>query len=279
MMVLIIGFTCPSTSHFKFITKCDKCYCKLRQLILLQRAMVCYYKVRQLLQSATILLQSATEHTCVKAVVRQGKDDLESCAYFWKFSSYVPVISALFAVLRRNFMVVQPLHAVPSNTTVILPCKPPHGEPRPTITWYKNGEPFSPERGRQVIFAAKNTVKLVIKHVSANDSGEYRCVAMNMAAHREGPILRLEVRGWSVQFRFFFVRSWQQTLRSSYVRKPKSVLDSGFHIVDSGLLSVELGSRIVQFRIPWAVLQIPKSKIPDSTSKIFGASGIGIPLY
>ena len=26
-------FTCPPTIHFKFITKCDKCYYKVRQLI------------------------------------------------------------------------------------------------------------------------------------------------------------------------------------------------------------------------------------------------------
>ena len=142
----------------------------------------------------------------MKAIGRQGRDDLESCAYLWKFSSYAPVISVLFAVLRRNFTVFQSLHVVSPNTTVILPCKPPHGEPRPRITWCKNGEPFSPERSRQVIFAVKNTVKLVIKHVSANDSGEYRCVAMNMAARREGPILRLDVRGWPVQFHFLFVR-------------------------------------------------------------------------
>ena len=38
------GFTCPPTIYFKFITKCDKCY----------------YKVRQVSQSVTILLQSAT---------------------------------------------------------------------------------------------------------------------------------------------------------------------------------------------------------------------------
>ena len=44
MMTLITGFTCPPTIYFKFITKCDKCY----------------YKVRQLLQSVTIILQSAT---------------------------------------------------------------------------------------------------------------------------------------------------------------------------------------------------------------------------
>ena len=44
MMTHITGFTCPPTIDFKFITKCDKCY----------------YKVRQVLQSVTILLQSAT---------------------------------------------------------------------------------------------------------------------------------------------------------------------------------------------------------------------------
>ena len=61
MMTLITGFTCPPTVYFK-------CYYKVRQLFLLQSAMVCYYKVRQLfyykvrqvLQSVTILLQSAT---------------------------------------------------------------------------------------------------------------------------------------------------------------------------------------------------------------------------
>ena len=47
-MMLIIGFTCPLTMHFKLITKCNKCSYKVRQLILLQRAMVCYFKVRQL---------------------------------------------------------------------------------------------------------------------------------------------------------------------------------------------------------------------------------------
>ena len=45
MMTLITGFTCPPTIYFKFITKCDKCYYKVRQLF--------YYKVRQ------VLLQSA----------------------------------------------------------------------------------------------------------------------------------------------------------------------------------------------------------------------------
>ena len=75
------GFTCPPTIYFKFITKCDKCYYKVRQLFLLQSAMVCYYKVRQLfyykvrqvLQSVTILLQSATIITKCNSTASQGR--------------------------------------------------------------------------------------------------------------------------------------------------------------------------------------------------------------
>ena len=32
-MILIIGFTCPRTIHFEFITKCDKCYYKMLQVL------------------------------------------------------------------------------------------------------------------------------------------------------------------------------------------------------------------------------------------------------
>ena len=31
MMILIIRFSCPPTIHFKFITKCDNCYYRVRQ--------------------------------------------------------------------------------------------------------------------------------------------------------------------------------------------------------------------------------------------------------
>ena len=62
MLTLITGFTCPPTIYFKFITKCVKCYYKVRQLFLLQSAMVCYYKVRQLFNYKVrqVLLQSGT---------------------------------------------------------------------------------------------------------------------------------------------------------------------------------------------------------------------------
>ena len=60
----------------------------------------------------------------------------------------------------------------------------------------------------------------------------------------------------------------------------------GFRVLDSDSLSVELEFWIPivsGFRIPWAVFQIPKPKIPDSTSKSFPKNfpdpGIQIPLH
>ena len=33
IIMIVVGFTCPPTVHFKFITKCDKCYYKVRQVL------------------------------------------------------------------------------------------------------------------------------------------------------------------------------------------------------------------------------------------------------
>ena len=68
MMKLITRFTCPPTICFKFITKCDKCY----------------YKVRQVLQSVTILLQSATGIT--------------KCDDYYKVRQYTPLDSPVRAI-------------------------------------------------------------------------------------------------------------------------------------------------------------------------------------
>ena len=84
-----------------------------------------------------------------------------------------------------------------SNATVILRCEPPVGSPPPNITWYKNGEPFFFCCGRSLSAKSAENVELIIKGVRANDSGDYQCVAENMAARRKGPLIRLEVRGWS----------------------------------------------------------------------------------
>ena len=79
MMTLITGFTCPPTIYFKFITKCGKCYYKVRQLFLLQSAMVCYYKVRQLFyyKVRQVLLQSVT-------VIAKGDNFITKCDRYYK---------------------------------------------------------------------------------------------------------------------------------------------------------------------------------------------------
>ena len=71
-------------------------------------------------------------------------------------------------------------------------------------------------------------------------------------------------------------RGWNIFLCSSkglpHVRESKTVLDSGFHTVDSSLCQWNLDSgfhSLVGFRIPGAVFWIPNSRIPHSTSKIF----------
>ena len=97
MMTLITGFTRPPIICFKFITKCDKCYYKVRQLFLLQSATAfllqsatsvitkCdryykvwqfYYKVWQVLQSATITTKC--DSTSVSRVCFLGLSSLRA---------------------------------------------------------------------------------------------------------------------------------------------------------------------------------------------------------
>ena len=94
MMTLITGFACPPTIYFKFITKCDSfVYYKVRWSVItkgdsffITKCDKCYYKVRQVLQSVTILLQSATGIT--------------KCDDYYKVRQYM----AHFGVWTRYFM-------------------------------------------------------------------------------------------------------------------------------------------------------------------------------
>ena len=98
MTILVIGFTGPPTIHFKFIVKCDNCYYKVRQLILLQSTTVCYYKVRQL------SLQCATGITKCKNFGRCGEVQLAVSATSSKISQfrYYIIKKFLKCVSQRN---------------------------------------------------------------------------------------------------------------------------------------------------------------------------------
>ena len=80
---------------------------------------------------------------------------------------------------------------------------------------------------------------------------------------------------------------WKQfnkpTYKSPHERQSKIVLDSGFHVTDSGLQVLD--SSLCQWNLDsqfqllagvpilWAVLRTPKPRIPDSTCKFFPDSG------
>ena len=73
--------------------------------------------------------------------------------------------------------------------------------------------------------------------------------------------------------------------RNYFTQRKDSTLwisDFGFQVLDSSICQLNLDSgfqSLVGFRILWAVLQIPKHRISDSTSKNFSDSGIRIPLH
>lgn len=98
------------------------------------------------------------------------------------------------AFLRRKFGEVQLYYVLPPNTTVVLKCRPPNGRPLPNITWYKIGTPsllLGHDGRRRIRLTSKK--ELLIKRVQIGDSGEYQCVARNMAARRVGPVIKLDV--------------------------------------------------------------------------------------
>ena len=88
--------------------------------------------------------------------------------------------------------------------------------------------------------------------------------------------------GWilaSFFFCMFFLLFQSSKKLLPHIRESRTVLDSGFHAVDSGFQvldsslcqwNVDSGFQsLVGFPIPWAVLRIPKPMVPDSVSKHF----------
>lgn len=95
------------------------------------------------------------------------------------------------AYLRPNFGKVPSCRVVSLNSTVVLPCAPPIGSPPAKVTWYKIGESSSIFRNKGRRRVRKG--QLVIEGGQVGDSGEYRCVAQNIARRREGPVIKLVV--------------------------------------------------------------------------------------
>ena len=111
MMILIIGFTCPSTIHFKFITKRDSLfYYKVRQDF--------YYKERQ------VLLQSATEQTVAALEI--------FAAHHYNMVTKIIVLFISPLNSKDNFQIFSKFYSDPTTKKIIgtffSSVKRPHGK-------------------------------------------------------------------------------------------------------------------------------------------------------
>ena len=64
---------------------------------------------------------------------------------------------------------------------IILPC-PAQGTPAPRITWFKDGRPLT---GAELGIQLLDDGALELKSAEAGDSGDYRCLAENVAGIAE----------------------------------------------------------------------------------------------
>ena len=67
------------------------------------------------------------------------------------------------------------------------------GNPKPSISWTKNGSPVSTGGDSRISFATDNE-QLIITNVNRSDHGEYRCVASNSLGNATSSAATLNVQ-------------------------------------------------------------------------------------
>lgn len=95
------------------------------------------------------------------------------------------------AFLRRYFEEPPYSQRVPSEQHVELRCLPPVGRPEPQTTWLKNEAPI--DLSQQPSFKISSEGSLLILSARAEDSGNYSCVAENVAGRRVSDTATLKV--------------------------------------------------------------------------------------
>lgn len=80
--------------------------------------------------------------------------------------------------------------------SVEIRCLPPDGEPKPALYWLRNGQPIEKSNKRVLV---SHEGSLLINEVRISDSGNYTCVAENLAGKRFSDPAQLTVsenKGW-----------------------------------------------------------------------------------
>lgn len=78
------------------------------------------------------------------------------------------------------------------NSMVVLRCRPPRGEPEPKVTWTHNSLPLNTSDKRITL---EEDGDLVIDRLRKTDSGEYVCMAANVAGEKKSSPVQLTVLG------------------------------------------------------------------------------------
>ncbi|XP_071551464.1 netrin receptor UNC5C isoform X2 [Panulirus ornatus] len=102
------------------------------------------------------------------------------------------------AYLRRYFEEPPYSESVPLEQQVELRCLPPLGRPHPTTTWLKDNVPIDFDQNHSYRISSEGS--LLILSARPGDSGNYTCVAENVAAKRvsDPAVLKVYVDGaWS----------------------------------------------------------------------------------
>lgn len=81
---------------------------------------------------------------------------------------------------------------VAAGHAATLRCRPPRAEPEPRVTWTKDGAAL-PSDGDRVFVDQSGTLRVV--DARRDDTGQYACVAENVAGQRQSAPARLTVRG------------------------------------------------------------------------------------
>jgi hypothetical protein len=106
-------------------------------------------------------------------------------------------LSALIQVIGQNFVWEPMTTSGIIGKSVEIRCLPPTGEPKPVISWLKNNEIMNLNLDEKRILIS-NEGSLLINDVRLVDSGNYTCVADNIAGTRVSDVAQLIVEGTSI---------------------------------------------------------------------------------
>ena len=99
-----------------------------------------------------------------------------------------------FLDLQKQFVDVPYSLSAKEGSQVSLRCLPPHGVPKPVVYWLHEGRNIKAGTESSP-YIVSSEGSLLISQVKLSHSGNYSCVAENIAGVRESPVGSLTVYG------------------------------------------------------------------------------------